>query len=70
MLILYFFNPKDTLPDPHGDLTSLISFKHMCMSSTVYRVYFNALIISEEAKHCENKNHEILRYVQYYEHVA
>ena len=27
---------------------------------TVYRVYFNALIISEEAMHCENKNCEII----------
>ena len=28
---------------------------------TIHWVYFNTLIISEEAMHCENKNHEILR---------
>ena len=44
----------------------------------VYLVYLNALKISKEAMHCENKNCEILKYVdkkicsivEYYEHVA
>ena len=47
------------------------------IATTVYLVYFNALIISEEAMHCEDKNCEILKYadkkicsIVEYEHVA
>ena len=45
--------------------------------NTVYQVYLNALIISEEAMHYENKNCEILKYadkkicgIVEYEHVG
>ena len=58
-------------------LSTLIKYDLLTVQHTVYRVYFNALIISEEAMHCENKNCEILKYadkkkcgIVEYEHVA
>ena len=51
--------------------------RHLNRHLTVHRVYFNALIILEEAMQCKNKNWEILKYankkicgIVEYEHVA